>query len=274
MPVAKEIVPKLAYERLFGVMRATNRSRASTVQGEDNKALLDLVMEDASSLRRKLGRDDQYKLDEYLDSVRDVERRLEFFSKPDGREWHPDSEPEDIAAPKGEPGDHQEHVRLMLDLMVMAFWTDSTRVSSFMFANDVSGKSFSKLIPGVSEGHHELSHHQNKAEKYEGYSKINRWHSEQFAYFLDKLKSIKEGDKTLLDNSMILFGSSFSDGNRHDPNNLPIILSGGAGGKIQGGRHIACEKNTPLCNLYVSMLDCMGTPVESFGDSTGALSLT
>jgi hypothetical protein len=147
-------------------------------------------------------------------------------------------------------------------------------VSSFMFANDVSGKSFSKLIPGVSEGHHELSHHQNKPEKYEGYSKINRWHSEQLAYFLDKLKSIKEGDKTLLDNSMILFGSSFSDGNRHDPNNLPIILSGGAGGKIQSGRHIACEKNTPLCNLYVSMLDCMGTPVESFGDSTGALSLT
>jgi hypothetical protein len=206
-------------------------------------------LDDANSLRRKLGRDDQFKLDEYLDSVRDVERRLEFFSKPDTRPWHPDTEPEDIAAPKGEPGDHQEHVRLMFDLMTLAFWTDSTRVSSFMFANDVSGKSFAKLIPGVNEGHHELSHHQDKREKYEPYSKINRWHTEQFAYFLDKLKSIKEGDKTLLDNSMILFGSSFSDGNRHDPNNLPILLGGSAGGKIKSGRYIACEKNTPLCNL-------------------------
>jgi hypothetical protein len=273
MPIAKEINPKLAYERLFGVMRAKKGSAASNRQIDDNKALLDLVMDDANSLRRKLGRDDQYKLDEYLDSVRDVERRLEFFSKPDVRDWHPESEPHDIAAPKGEPGDHQEHVRLMLDLMALGFWTDSTRISSFMFANDVSGKSFAKLIPGVNEGHHELSHHQNKAEKYEGYSKINRWHSEQLAYFLEKLKSIKEGDKNLLDNSMILFGSSFSDGNRHDPNNLPIILAGRAGGKIQTGRHIACEKNTPLCNLYVSMLDCMGTPVESFGDSTAALPL-
>src|SRR6185295_19696338 len=142
-----------------------------------------------------------------------------------------------------------------------------------MFANDVSGKNFSKLIPGVRGNHHEFSHHQNKAEKYEPYSKINRWHNEQLAYFLEKLRSIKEGERNLLDNSMILFGSSFSDGNRHDPNNLPIILAGRAGGKIQTGRHIACEKNTPLCNLYVSMLDCMGTPVESFGDSTAALPL-
>jgi hypothetical protein len=176
--------------------------------------------------------------------------------------------------PKGEPGDHQEHVRLMLDLMVLGFWTDSTRLSTFMFANDVSGKNFSKLIPGVRGGHHEFSHHQNKAEKYEPYSKINRWHNEQLVYFLDKLKAIKEGDKTLLDNSMILFGSSFSDGNRHDPNNLPIILAGRAGGKIQSGRHIPNPKGTPLCNLYVSMLDCMGTPVEAFGDSTEALKIT
>lgn len=274
MPVAKEINPRLAYERLFGVINARKKSAASDRESDDDKALLDLVLDDANSLRRKLGRDDQFKLDEYLDSVRDVERRLEFFSKPDTRPWHPDTEPEDIAAPKGEPGDHQEHVRLMFDLMTLAFWTDSTRVSSFMFANDVSGKSFAKLIPGVNEGHHELSHHQDKREKYEPYSKINRWHTEQFAYFLDKLKSIKEGDKTLLDNSMILFGSSFSDGNRHDPNNLPILLGGSAGGKIKSGRYIACEKNTPLCNLYVSMLDCMGTPVESFGDSSGALSIS
>jgi hypothetical protein len=275
-PIAKEIVPRLAYERLFGVIKKPEAKAAKkqSAKSADQKALLDLVLDDAHSLRRKLGRDDQYKLDEYLDSVRDVERRLEFFSKPDPRIWRPDTQPLDIAAPKGEPGDHQEHVRLMLDLMALAFWTDSTRVSSFMFANDVSPKSFSKLIPGVGEGHHELSHHQNKAEKYEGYAKINRWHSEQLAYFLDKLKSIKEGDGTLLDNSMILFGSGMSDGNRHDPENLPIIVAGRAGGKIKPGKHIASPKKTPLCNLYVSMLDAMGTPVTSFGDSTEPLNIS
>jgi hypothetical protein len=279
-PVAKEIDPRLAYERLFGVIRAGNRgpgghtSRSAASEAGDNRALLDLVLDDATSLRRKLGRDDQFKLDEYLDSVRDVEKRLEFFSHPDPRDWKPSSQPEDLAAPKGAPGDHQEHVRLMLDLMAIAFWTDSTRVSSFMFANDVSGKNFGKLIPGTEGSHHEFSHHQNKPEKYEPYSKINRWHCEQLAYFLNKLKSVKEGESTLLDNSMILFGSSMSDGNSHEPDNLPIVLAGRGGGKIKPGRHIACPKNTPLCNLYVSMLDQMGTPVESFGDSTGAIDLT
>jgi hypothetical protein len=253
-PVAKEINPRFAYERLFGVIQASKGSTADAKKVQDDEALLDLVLDDANSLRRKLGRDDQYKLDEYLESVRDVERRLEFFSKPDPRDWKPEVEGADLAAPKGAPGDHQEHVRLM-------------------FANDVSGKNFGKLIPGTEGGHHEFSHHQNKAEKYEPYSKINRWHAEQLAYFLDKLKAVKEGERTLLDNSMILFGSSFSDGNRHDPNNIPIILAGRAGGKIKSGRHIVCEKNTPLCNLYVPMLDCMGTPVESFGDSTAALDI-
>jgi hypothetical protein len=272
-PVAKEINPRFAYERLFGVIQASKGSAAADRQVQDNQALLDLVLEDAHSLRNKLGRDDQYKLDEYLESVRDVERRLEFFSKPDPRDWKPGEEIEDFAAPKGAPGDHQEHVRLMLDLMALAFRTDSTRVSSFMFANDVSGKNFGKLVPGTEGGHHEFSHHQNKAEKYEPYAKINRWHCEQLAYFLDKLKAVKEGDRTLLDNSMILFGSSFSDGNRHDPNNLPILLAGKAGGRIRTGRHIACPKHTPLCNLYVSMLERMGSPVESFGDSTAPLDI-
>jgi hypothetical protein len=273
-PVAREINPRLAYERLFGVLRRGGVSGKDKRATEDNKALLDLVLEDAHSLRRRLGRDDQFKLDEYLDSVREVERRLEFFSKPDPRDWKPPTSPaQDIAAPKGAPGDHQEHVRLMLDLIVLAFWTDATRISTFMFANDVSGKNFSALIPGVRSGHHELSHHQSKPEKYEPYSKINRWHCEQLAYFMDKLKNIREGDGTLLDNSMVLFGSSFSDGNSHKPSNLPILLAGHAGGKLPGGRYIACPKNTPLCNLYVSMLDCMRTPVDAFGDSTESLEL-
>jgi hypothetical protein len=274
-PIAKEINPRLAYQKLFGVIKASHGVKANKKQTDDDKALLDLVLDDAHKLRNKLGRDDQYKLDEYLESVRDVERRLEFFSQPEARDWRPPSEPgEDIALPKGIPGSHQEHVRLMLDLLAIAFWTDSTRIGSFMFANDVSPKNFGPIVPGCGGSHHEFSHHQNQKEKYEPYSKINRWHCEQLAYFLDKLKSVKEGDRTLLDNSMILFGSSFSDGNRHDPNNLPIVLAGTAGGKIKSGRHIPCKKDTPLCNLYVSMLDQMGTPVESFGDSTEPLSIT
>ncbi len=273
-PVAKEINPKLAYERLFLIMKA-RQSRASRSQPTDDKqALLDLVLDDARRLRNQLGRDDQFKLDEYLDSVRDVERRLAFFSKPDPSPWHPPSQPHsDIAAPKNAPKDHQEHVRLMLDLMALAFWTDSTRISTFMFANDVSSKNFAQLIPGANGSHHEFSHHQNKAEKYEPYAKINRWHTEQLAYLLDKLASIKEGESTLLDNSMIMFGSGMSDGNNHEPSNLPIVLAGRAGGKIKPGRHIASPSGTPLCNLYVSMLENMGTPVQSFGDSSGALSL-
>ena len=235
------------------MIRAKGANAAERRQLEDKKALLDLVLEDAHGLRRRLGRDDQYKLDEYLDSVRDLEKRLEFFSKPDPRVWKPSSElAEDMAAPKGAPGDHQEHVRLMLDLMVLAFRTDSTRISTFMFANDVSGKNFSGLIPGVKGGHHEFSHHQNKAEKYEPYSKINRWHNEQLAYFMDKLASIREGERTLLDNSMVLFGSSMSDGNRHDPSNLPIILAGKAGGRIKPGRHIASpEEDAAVQSLRV-----------------------
>lgn len=274
MPLAKEINPRMAYERLFSVMKADRVSAANQRKQEDRKALLDLVLNDANKLRDRLGRDDQFKLDEYLDAVRDVEKRLEFFAKPDPRQWKPESQPgNDIAAPKGAPGDHQEHVRLMLDLIVLAFWTDSTRISSFMFANDVSGKNFGKLIPGANAGHHEVSHHQDDPKKFEPYTKINRWHNEQLAYLMDKLAAIKEGERSLLDNSMVLFGSSMSDGNSHNPANLPILLAGQGGGKIQAGRHIASAKGTPLCNLYVSMLDCMGTPVEKFGDSTGALAL-
>ena len=275
MPLAREIHPQLAYQRLFGVLRERQAAGPEKQRRDDRRALLDLVLDDARNLRGRLGRDDQHKLDEYLDAVRDVERRLAFFNQPDPRDWKPATRPdeEDIAAPKDAPGDHQAHVRLMLDLMVLAFWTDSTRISSFMFANDVSGKNFGQLIPGTSGSHHEFSHHQDKPEKYEPYSKINRWHSDQLAYFMDKLAAIQEGDRTLLDNSMILFGSSMSDGNRHDPANLPILLAGGAGGTIDAGRHIACPKGTPLCNLYVSMLERMGTPVEAFGDSTGVIPL-
>lgn len=277
IPVAREIDPQRAYEKIFGILQQQGRKQDPKAQRKrmEHRILLDSVLNDGKSLRQKLGRDDQFKLDEYLDSVREIEKRISFFSNQDPREWKPEAHPllEDIAAPKGAPGDHQEHVRLMLDLMVLAFQTDSTRVSTFMFARDVSNKNFSQLIDGVSGGHHSLSHHQDKNEAIDKYSKINRWHAEQLAYMMTKMKNIREGESTLLDNSMVLFGSSFSDGNRHDPSNLPILLAGNGGGSIKSGRHINCPDPTPLSNLYVSMLDRMGVEVESFGDSTQPLKL-
>lgn len=269
VPVAKEINPRFVYERLFGGSDAADRARKR--KAKDFQSLLDLALDDAKTLRAKLGRDDQVKLDEYLESVRAVETRIEFSLKSQSTRWKPEQppvlpEPPDVRP----PSDFREHVKLMLDLMVLAFQTDSTRVQSFMFANDVSGRNFS-FLPGVTGGHHDMSHHENKEDKIRQYREINRWHTEQLAYLLGKLRSIREGESTLLDNAMILFGSSMSDGNRHDPSNLPIILAGTAGGAIRAGQHIASPKETPLCNLYVSMLKAMGVPVEQFGDSTGSI---
>lgn len=271
-PVAKEINPRMVYERLFG----DRGQPADAARREDDRSLLDLAYGDAKRLRARLGRDDQFKLDEYLDSIRAVERRIAFFSQPDPRGALP---PEAIAAakegvppPSDKPHDVQEHVRIMMDLMALALRTDSTRILSFMFANDVSGRNFS-FVEGVRGSHHELSHHEKKADKIEQYKRIVRWHVEQFVYLTNKLKETREGDGTLLDHCMLVLGCGMSDGNSHDPNNLPILLAGRGGNSIAAGRHIASPANTPLCNLYVSMLERMGTPVESFGDSKGKLEL-
>lgn len=270
VPVAKEINPRFVYERLFGDKDRNGRE----LKKRDQKAyqsLLDSCLADANDLRGKLGRDDQVKLDEYLESVRGVESRIEFAMKKDHRDWKPEHLPNLPGPPPLKPpADFREHVKLMLDLMVLAFQTDSTRVQSFMFANDVSGRSFT-FLPGVSGGHHDLSHHENKEEKIKQYQEISRWHVGQFAYLMDKLKSIPEGEGTLLDNSMILFGSSISDGNRHDPNNLPILLGGKAGGALKTGQHLPHPKDTPLCNLYATMLKALDMPQDHFGDSNGLL---
>ncbi len=267
LPVAREINPRFVYERLFGETGGSGR----TLRKDDSSSLLDLAYDDAKRLRGRLGRDDQVKLDEYLESVHAVEKRIDFAMKPDPREWKPESEVIIPGLPPEKaPGDFREHIKLMMDLMVLAFQTDSTRVLSFMFANDVSGRNFS-FLDGVSGGHHDMSHHEGKEEKAEQYKRITRWHVEQYAYLLGRLRSIPEGEGTLLDNSMIMFGSSISDGNSHNPNNLPIIVGGNAGGAFKTGQHIANPKDTPLCNLYVSMLDAFGVEVDAFGDSTGPL---
>lgn len=279
-PVAKEINPKLAFDRLF---RSTLKD-GSGISTHD-QSVLDVVMGDAKRLRSQVDARDREKLDEYFDSVRAVEKRIEFDAKRRAQEYDGDSLArqeierlggrindyyKDPAQLRRRGVDHTEHVRLMLDIMALAFWTDSTRVSTFMFGNAVSGKNFS-FLKGVHGGHHEISHHERKEENLEQYKLINIWHIQQYAYLLEKLRSIKEGEGNLLDNSMIVFGAGMHDGNAHDPHNLPIVLGGRGGGTITTGRHLVYEKNTPLCNLWKSMLTRAGAPTERLADSTGEL---
>jgi hypothetical protein len=292
LPMPRLIDPRAAFERMFGARDAAGRLLPQPSRADD-QGLLDAALEDAHDLRRRLGRDDQQKLDEYLDSVRSVERRIGYRRVQNENAWQPPTRPsalipppsvprppmlftsrdnggDNATSPGSTPVDPPELVRLMLDMIVLAFWTDTTRNVTFMFANDVSPRNFS-FLEGVQENHHSSSHHANQESRINSYKIITRWHVEQFVYLLTRLRSIQEGENTLLDNSMIMCGSSLSDGNRHDPNNLPILLGGKGGGRIQTGRHLASPPNTPLCNLYVSMLDCMGIQVPRFGDSTAPL---
>lgn len=264
-PLAKEISPRLVFERLF---RAGRPGGDAT---REDRQLLDLVLEDARKLRTKLGTKDRQRIDEYLDSVRTLEQRLERASRTEQSAWKPRAPINPSAAPPaGIPESHQEHCQLMLDLIALAFQTDTTRISTFMFGNSVSNKNFS-FVDGVKGAHHSLSHHQNEEDKLRQYQLIARWHITQYAYLLDKLKSIREGDGSLLDNTMVLFGSDLRDGNKHDPKNLPIVLAGRAGGRLSTGKHLQFGNDTPLSNLYISMLSAFGTPVERFADSTGPL---
>jgi hypothetical protein len=175
-----------------------------------------------------------------------------------------------VKLPESDPREHVDNVRWMLDMMALAFQSDTTRVCTFMFGNAVSGRNFS-FLDGVRGGHHDISHHQKNPEKLEMYYRINRWHIEQYAYLLDKLRSMPEGEGTVLDNSMILFGAGLRDGDAHSPHNLPIVLGGRGGGRLATGQHLVYDRDTALSNLYLCMLDAFGTPVEQFADSTGPL---
>jgi hypothetical protein len=242
--------------------------------------VLDAVMLDGQALKGRLGIADQRKLDEYLTSVRDVEKRM-------SQELKRAKEPRrvDPLAIKALPGldeairtsgkaqrgeNHTPQVRLMLDIMLLGFWTDSTRIGTFMFGNSVSGRNFS-FLDGVKGGHHDMSHHENNEGKLAAYAKITAWHVEQFAYLVERMAQIKEGAGTLLDNSMILFGSALRDGNAHSPRDLPLLLAGKGGSTIRTGRHIKFKDNTPLANLYGEIAVRMGLQVDKFGDSNGQL---
>ncbi len=260
-PLPKEVNPKLVFERLFGGGKDADRAKRDAKR----KSLLDFVREDSRDLAGKLGANDVRKLDEYFSAVRDIELRMERAEK------LPPIKVPDVAAPSGVPSVYEEHIRLMCDLLVLAFQADVTRVATFVLANEGSNKPYPFIE--VSEGHHDLSHHGNDKEKLSKIAKINTFHTSQLAYLLERLKSIREGEGTLLDHAMVAYGSGNSDGNAHNHDDLPILLAGGGCGSLQPGRHIRYPKETPLSNLWVSMLRRMEVDIQQLGDSTGGLPL-
>lgn len=262
-PMAPEHDPRAVFERLFGDSFGKGSAKERARRAAERKSVLDYVLDDAKRLNRQLGHNDQQKIDEYLTAVREMEQRIEKAESMSRA--LPESK-----RPVGVPPKYQDHIRAMYDLMVLAFQTDSTRVTSFMMAHDGSNRSFAEI--GVPQGHHHISHHNRDQTKMEQVAKIDKFYVEQFAYFMDRLKSTKDIDgKTLLDNSMIVFGSGIADPNSHAHDDLPILLAGGGGGTLQPGRHVKFDGDIPLTNLYLSMLDRVGVRAERVGDSDGRL---
>ncbi len=260
-PMPPEINPRAVFERMFGDSSETPEARAKRLTY--NKSILDFVMEDTQRLKGDLGKTDRRKLDEYLDAVREIERRIE-IAEHDSTEFTPN-----IEKPAGVPVEFADHVKLMFDLMTLAFQADLTRISTFMMCREGSTRTYREI--GVNDAHHPLTHHRNNAEWIEKVAKINCFHLEQFAYFVDKLKSTRDGDGTLLDRVMVVYGSGLADGNEHTHNDLPVLVAGAGNGALRPGRHVRYPKETPMNNLYVAMLDHMGIQPEHIGDSTGEL---
>jgi hypothetical protein len=274
-PAPRETDPRAAFQRLF------LRNGADAAARARRKSVLDDVADDAATLRTRLGAADRARLEEFADAVRSIEARLAFE---DERAAQAQALPTALlarqdelgrtldahAADPGRSGNHAERTRLMLDVMALAFATDTTRVASLMFGNEVSGRNFA-FLDGVTTSHHDASHHDNDASKLEQYERITRWHVEQLAYFLERLSSFREGDCDLLDHAMVLFGSGIRDGNSHDPHDLPLVLAGGGCGSIDGGQHLVSPPDTPLANLHLALLRRMGVTLDRFADSSGAL---
>lgn len=257
--------PRQIFDRVF----ANDFGNQSRSRERKRSSILDFVLEEANSLDNKLGANDRRKLDEYFSAIRDIERRIKRTSR-----MPAPKPPQDFAAPDPAPNHNlnlAEHVRIHGDLMALAFQTDATRVCTFIVRNEFDGMSYN--YAGIPHSHHHVSHHGSDKERIKATTAINKHHVEQFAYILNKLKDKQEGDGTLLDNCMIAYGSGNSDGGGHTKENLPLLLAGRAGGKLKSGRHFGypVKQEVPLANMWISMLDCMNTPVDRFGDSTGKL---
>jgi hypothetical protein len=266
-PVAKEVNPRLVFERLFGNGSSSEMTESSAHREKYNRSILDFVLEDASKLQSRLGDRDRRKLDEYMTSVREIEQRLARFDQ--AQQNLGDAAKGGVRLPTGVPQDYAEHIRLMGDMMILAFQSDLTRICTFMFANEGSNRSYRQIE--VPDGHHDISHHGKDPKKTDAKRKIDRFHAEQVAYIMNKMHSIKEPEGSLLENSMVVYGGGISDGDRHNHDDLPIVMAGTGGGTIKTGRHVQYENGTPMNNLLVSMLDRMGVHGETLGDATGKL---
>jgi hypothetical protein len=261
-PLPMENQPRAVFERLFGDSETTNaEDRLARIQ--QDRSLLDAMVEEVAHFKQNLGPTDNAKLAEYLDSIRDVERRIQIAEAQSARELPALRRPEAI------PASFEAYAKLMLDLQVLAYQTDLTRVASFLIAHERSVRTYSEI--GVPDSHHPLSHHRGDLKSIDSLVKINTFHIKLFAYLMEKLRSTPDGDGSLLDHTVLLYGSGISDGNLHTNENLPVLLAGGGIGN--GGRHIRYPAGTPMTNLYLTLLDKVGTPVDNLGDSTGKLNL-
>jgi len=253
--------PRDVFERLFGDGDATDE-KSRQAQLRRRASLLDFVRDDAAKLSARLGATDRRKMDEYLESIRDVERRIARASSGTGN-----VDATDLARPAGIPDAFADHVRMMVDLQVLAMQADLTRVCSFMIGRELSNRTYPEV--GVPDAHHMLSHHGGDSQKIEKLARINRLHMQHFAYYLERMQATKDGEGSLLDSTLILAGSSFGEPNEHDNMNLPILV---AGGGVPGNRHLVVPKHTPMCNLMLAMIHAFGIEHSQIGDSTGALS--
>ncbi len=261
-PLPIENDPRALFERMFGTSGSTDPA-ARLARMRRDRSILDIVGDELKGLEKIIGPGDQVKLDEYLESLRDIERRIAMAERQNTRELPV------VDQPVGVPSDYAEHAKLMMDLLALAYQTDLTRISTFMLAREVSGRAYPEI--GVSDSHHPLSHHQDEAAKLERLHVINEYHFQQFAYLVEKLAGLPEGDGTMLDSTLFLYGTGISDSNTHFHDDLPIALVGGKAAGIKGGRYIRYPQDTPLANLHVTILEKLGVPVEALGDSTGQL---
>ena len=260
-PLTPEPNPRYVFERLFGSGKHGERQKSLALRQQTQRSVLDFVLEDAAAVQRTLSQQDRLKLDEYLTGVRSIEKRIEsaerFGETPDP----------DVDTPNGIPSNFGQHMEIMYDLMVMAFKTDSTRIATLLLSYDGSNRTFPDL--GITEGHHYLTHNQRKEELAQKVADIDRYYMQRFAKFIEKLSQTEDVDgNSLLHNSMIVYGGAIADGNRHTHDNLPVILAGSAGGAFETGRHLQVEE-TPMSNLFVTMLNQYGVRTDTFGDSTG-----